>query len=66
MLIHGTADTDVPYDRSVEMARELERHGVEHELVTIPGADHGLTGVDPSLVTAAHARATAFLASRLG
>jgi acetyl esterase/lipase len=66
MLIHGTADTDVPYDRSVEMARELERHGVEHELVTIPGADHGLTGIDPSLVTAAHARATAFLASHLG
>ncbi|MFN8635156.1 MAG: alpha/beta hydrolase [Chloroflexota bacterium] len=65
MLIHGTADTDVPYDRSVAMARELERHGVQHELVTIPGAEHGLRDVAESLVEAAHARAVAFLLNHL-
>jgi acetyl esterase/lipase len=65
LLIHGTADTDVPYDRSVNMARELERHGVEHELVTVPGAEHGLRDVDEALVQAAHAKAAAFLRKHL-
>jgi acetyl esterase/lipase len=66
MLIHGTADTDVPYECSVEMARELEHHGVEHELVTVSGAEHGLVDVDPALVNDAHARAATFLSKYLG
>ena len=65
MLVHGTADTDVPYDRSVNMARELARHGVEHELVTLDGAEHGLVGVEAALVDAAHARAAASLGRQL-
>ena len=65
MLIHGTADTDVPYDRSANMADALAGQGVEHELVTIPGAEHGLVGVDPALVDGAHERARAFLAGHL-
>jgi hypothetical protein len=47
------------------MARELERHGVRHELVTLDGAEHGLAGVEPVLVAAAHARATAFIEEHL-
>lgn len=66
MLLHGTADTDVPYACSVEMAAELARHGVEHELVTVPGAEHGLVGVDPALVEAANAKAHAFIGQHLG
>ena len=66
MLLHGTADTDVPYDRSVKMAQELARHGVKHELVTLPGAEHGLVGVDPALVDAANAKARAFIGEHLG
>src|SRR5439155_22731694 len=31
MLIHGTNDTDVPYELSAMMAKELSRKGVEHE-----------------------------------
>jgi acetyl esterase/lipase len=65
LLIHGTADTDVPYDRSVLMAAELARHGVKHALVTVEGAEHGLVDVDRALVDAAHARATAFLVEHL-
>jgi acetyl esterase/lipase len=61
MLIHGTADTDVPYEQSVLMAKELERHGVEHELVTIPGAEHGLADGDPKEIDAAYAAALAFV-----
>jgi acetyl esterase/lipase len=66
MLIHGMADTDVPYDRSVNMAHALERQGVEHELVTVPGAEHGLVGVDQTLIDGAHEKALAFLARHLG
>jgi dipeptidyl aminopeptidase/acylaminoacyl peptidase len=48
ILIHGTEDTDVPYDLSAAMAKELEKHKVAHELVTVPGAGHGLSGGDKS------------------
>src|SRR5262249_3984428 len=51
MLIHGTRDTDVPYELSRDMARELSRKGVEHELITIPEGGHGLAGVKPAVVT---------------
>ncbi|MCG3198272.1 MAG: alpha/beta hydrolase [Candidatus Omnitrophica bacterium] len=40
LLLHGDADTDVPYQESVLMAEELARHGVPHELVTIPKGPH--------------------------
>ena len=46
MLIHGTVDTDVPYEQSVQMADELKKHGVEHEFVTIPDAGHGFAEGD--------------------
>ena len=41
MLIHGTKDTDVPYELSVQMDRELTSKGVPHELATIPEGGHG-------------------------
>jgi acetyl esterase/lipase len=41
LLLHGTADTDVPYAQSEEMAAALARAGVPHELVTIPDGPHG-------------------------
>ena len=44
LLIHGTADTDVPYELSANMAKALSRHGVSHELITVEGAGHGLAG----------------------
>jgi acetyl esterase/lipase len=61
MLIHGTTDTDVPYEQSVMMADELKRHGVVHELVTIPGAEHGFQGGDPARIESAYLSALAFL-----
>src|SRR5262249_53414613 len=41
LLVHGTEDTDVPYQLSADMAKELARHKVPHELVTVEGAGHG-------------------------
>jgi len=61
MLIHGTNDTDVPYEQSVMMAEEFEKYKVEHKLVTIPGAEHGLRDGDPELVEAANNSAVEFI-----
>jgi acetyl esterase/lipase len=61
LLIHGTADTDVPYEQSVLMDRELARHGVSHELISIPGGGHGLGNVARARVAEIHRRAVAFL-----
>ena len=65
LLIHGTADSDVPYEQSVMMAAEFRRHGVEHELLTVEGAEHGLAGATPGEREAAYASAVRFALSRL-
>ncbi len=44
LLLHGDKDTDVPYEQSVMMASELQRHGIAHKLITIPGGGHGFDG----------------------
>ena len=41
LLLHGTADTDVPYQQSADMAAALKEAGVTHELITIPDGPHG-------------------------
>lgn len=40
LLLHGTADTDVPYNLSVRMAEVLAQDNVEHELIAIPDGPH--------------------------
>ena len=65
MLIHGTEDTDVPYDLSAAMAKEFEKHKVVHELVTVPGSGHGLSGGDRKLVDQAKEKARAFIREKL-
>ena len=61
MLIHGTADTDVPYEESKMMAARLAEVGVEHEFITVPGAGHGLGGGEPEDRRRAYARAVAWV-----
>jgi dipeptidyl aminopeptidase/acylaminoacyl peptidase len=41
LIIHGTADTLVPYAQSVELADALKQAGVEVLLQEVPGAGHG-------------------------
>jgi acetyl esterase/lipase len=60
-LIHGTADTDVPYAESKNMAATLARAGVRHELVTVEGAGHGLQGAAPEETARIAARAVEFI-----
>jgi dipeptidyl aminopeptidase/acylaminoacyl peptidase len=61
MLIHGTADTDVPYLRSKDMDAELDKAGVTHELITVDGAEHRLASAKPEEVVQVAARALAFV-----
>jgi acetyl esterase/lipase len=61
LLIHGTKDTDVPYEQSALMAKELTRKGIEHELITVQNAGHGLAGAKPPVVTDVQDRVLAFL-----
>ena len=61
LFIHGTHDTDVPYEQSVEMDKELARVGIEHKLISIPNAGHGIGDGDPKLVASAYAEALQFV-----
>jgi len=65
VLIHGTNDTDVPYEQSVMMAEQFKQHGVPNQLISIPGGEHGLSGGEPPLIEAAYATAFAFVDERL-
>jgi acetyl esterase/lipase len=65
LMIHGTIDTDVPYEQSVLMAAEFKKHGVKHELISIPNGEHGLAGGDPKLIEKAYESAAAFLDDQL-
>jgi len=61
LLVHGAADTDVPYEQSRMMAEKLAQAGVKHEFLTVPDGGHGLAGVAPAEVARVYGRASAFL-----
>ncbi len=65
LLLHGDKDTDVPYAQSIQMAAELKKHGIEHELITIEGGGHGFDGARSrdTKVAAAFVRVLEFLKS---
>lgn len=42
LLVHGTADTTVPYEQSVQLDAALRRAGVRSELMTIRDGVHGM------------------------
>lgn len=67
-LLHGDADTDVPYAQSVAMDAELTRRDVEHQFITIPGGPHGFDGgrrMEDPVVAKAFDRVLAFLQAKL-
>ena len=42
LLVHGTADRDIPYDQSTAMAKALAKAGKPHRFVTLEDGDHHL------------------------
>ena len=49
MLLHGDKDTDVPFEQSVLMEKEFQRHGVKHEFIAVPNGEHGFDGIEGGL-----------------
>jgi len=62
-FVHGTNDTDVPYSESKNMADKLTAAGVEHDLITVEGAGHGLSGAGPDVKKKIAIDAAAFVES---
>ncbi len=46
LLIHGMADDNVLFTNSTALMSDLQQRGVPFELMTYPGAKHGLRGTD--------------------
>ena len=65
VLIHGTNDTDVPYEQSAMMDEQFKQHDVPHLFISIPNGEHGLGGGDPKQIDAAYAKAFAFVDEHL-
>jgi dienelactone hydrolase len=43
LIMHGSADTASPMDQFADLAKELEKAGVAHEMVAYGGAQHAFT-----------------------
>lgn len=61
LLIHGTKDTDVPYELSVEMDKELAAKGVAHEFITIHDGGHGFGRSNEHIANRIYEQVVAFL-----
>jgi Dipeptidyl aminopeptidases/acylaminoacyl-peptidases len=46
LLIHGMADDNVLFSNSTKLMSDLQKRGTPFELMTYPGAKHGLRGSD--------------------
>ncbi|MCC5848300.1 MAG: dienelactone hydrolase family protein [Verrucomicrobia bacterium] len=46
LIFHGTADTAIPMEEFVTLAKELDEHDVPNELITYGGAPHAFTVFD--------------------
>jgi len=66
LFSHGTMDTDVPYEQSVQMACALARAGVAHEFIPLQNAGHGFKNANKQSVRNALDRAAAFLLHYVG
>lgn len=67
VLIHGTADTDVPYQESEDMDAKLSEFGVEHRFLSVPGGSHELdSGVAPAVKEKIFEQGVAFIKAHTG
>jgi acetyl esterase/lipase len=65
LLIHGTDDTDVPYEQSTMMAEQLKQHGVPFLLMPIENGEHGLGGGNPRKIEDAYKTMREFIVKHL-
>jgi acetyl esterase/lipase len=60
-LIHGTADTDVPFLQSELMAKEFQKHSVAFQFHRSANAEHGLAGGNRAEIEEAQRKAFEFV-----
>ncbi len=53
LLIHGDADTLVPYEQATRILKKFEEAKVEAKLVSKPGGKHGWAGIEKDTATIA-------------
>jgi acetyl esterase/lipase len=61
LLIHGTRDTDVPYELSVQMDKALAAQGVAHQFITITNGGHGFSRNDQETAARTYRQVAEFL-----
>jgi len=65
LLIHGTQDTDVPYEQSELMAKQFKEKGVPSTLIPIEHGEHLFEGGDPQKIREAYQAMGEFIKEHL-
>ncbi len=65
LLIHGTNDTDVPYEQSTMMVEQFKIFGVPFVFKSIENGEHGLDGGNPQQIEDAYKSLREFIISHL-
>ena len=65
LLIHGTSDTDVPFEQSQMMAEQFKKHEVPFQLVPIANGEHGFGGGSRNEIEKAYATMREFIVKHL-
>ena len=63
MLVHGTADNDVPHEESSRLVEQLARCGVPHEFASLDGVGHGFAGASPERINEVEGAFARFIAA---
>lgn len=65
LLIHGTQDTDVPFEESVNMAEQFKEHGVPYIFLPIQKGEHEFVGGNPVQIRDAYHSMMEFMSKYL-
>ena len=65
LLIHGTRDTEVPYEQSELMAKKFKHKGVPFTLIPIDHGEHGFEGGDPQKIREVYKAMEEFIKAHL-
>ena len=55
----------MPFKQSVMMAEQFKKNGVDHELISIVGGEHGLGGGEPEKIDRAYSKVFQFVHRRM-
>jgi dipeptidyl aminopeptidase/acylaminoacyl peptidase len=65
LLIHGTHDTDVPFEQSTIMAEQFKKNAIPFYLIPIDNGEHGFIDGDRQQIKNAYAFMREFIVKHL-